>query len=152
LSQAGLFQIASKDRAYPRGEHLCVSSIFTCRHYTWLESLARGKHSSLLGPFVSYGEISFVNTAPCRYPPHGTHTENQSNPSCAMTLSIMTFSIMTLSIKGLCVTLIINDPEHNNACHYSKGHYAVCGIFIAMLNVVRLSVVAPIPTGYQVAG
>jgi hypothetical protein len=41
-----------------------IGSGLTRKHYTRLERLAWEKHSSLLDPYVSYGEKSFVTTNP----------------------------------------------------------------------------------------
>jgi hypothetical protein len=46
----------SKDGAYQR--------VGAWKHYTRLEVATRNKHSSLMGPNVSYEEKSFVITAP----------------------------------------------------------------------------------------
>ncbi len=39
------------------------SFYLACKYYTWLKSPAKGKHSSLFEPFVSYKENSFTNMA-----------------------------------------------------------------------------------------
>jgi hypothetical protein len=41
-----------------------VGSCFTNRHWTRLEKLALGKHSSLLQKFVNYGRKKFYNIGP----------------------------------------------------------------------------------------
>jgi len=58
----------------------------------------------------------------------------------ATTLNITTFRIMTLTRNSSYVTLSITDTQHNNALLYAECHV----LFIVMLNVVRLSVVAPV--------
>ncbi len=51
----------------------------------------------------------------------------------------------TFNIKGLYLTHGINDTHHNKALHYPQCHNAEWRIIIiVMLNVVMLSVVAPV--------
>ncbi len=61
--------------------------------YTRLDGLARDKHSSLLGPFVSYKEMKC-----CEY--------NSAITFSIMTLTIMTLSIMTLNIMTLSIKTV----------------------------------------------
>jgi hypothetical protein len=41
-----------------------LSPGFTHKNYTWLESLSREKHSSILETFVNYGCKKFYNIGP----------------------------------------------------------------------------------------
>jgi len=41
-----------------------IGSGHTCKHWTWLERLARDKHSSLLRKYVNYGSKKFYSTGP----------------------------------------------------------------------------------------
>ncbi len=50
----------SKTRAYPSG---ALFRSGPCKHYTRLKRLARDKHCSFYGTFVSYRGKSFVNVA-----------------------------------------------------------------------------------------
>jgi hypothetical protein len=66
----------------------------------------------------------------------------------AITLSIVTLSIKTYSIKGLFVTLSINDTHITALCHDGDSGILFIVILpsVILLNVVMLSVVAPLPT------
>jgi hypothetical protein len=66
----------------------------------------------------------------------------------ATTLSIMTFRITTLYIMGLFTTLSINDNQLSSMeWHYAvsfEWHFFSVLLSVIMLNVVMLSVVAPL--------
>jgi hypothetical protein len=74
----------------------------------------------------------------------------------ATTFSITTLYIMTLSIKGSFATLGMNNTQHTSIeCRYAECCYAECRDYlnvmlrvvrpcVIMLNVVMLSVVAPL--------
>jgi hypothetical protein len=55
---------------------------------------------------------------------------------------------MTFSIKDYFATLSINDTQHKNTLyerHYVESPYAECNaLFIVVVNVVMLSIMAPI--------
>jgi hypothetical protein len=65
--------------------------------YTRLDGLARDKHFSLLGPFVSYKEMKCCEC-------NGAMTFSITTLTIT-TLSIKTLSIMTLSIMTLSITM-----------------------------------------------
>ncbi len=102
------------------------------------------KHSSLLGQFVSYEENKVLWIRPqncndifCKIIlslnwfilklllfSHKIRLVGSTNRT--LTFSITTFSIMPHSIKGLCVTLTVNDIEHNLPSESLCSAYAEC--------------------------
>jgi len=62
----------------------------------------------------------------------------------ATPLNIMPLNIMTLRIKGLFTTPSIRDRRHKRHSITTIYYYAECRVlFVAMFNVVMLSVVEP---------